>query len=109
MGSSQLAYSSKNEQGIYGSFDALQAELLIAPGYTPGNIVENYSMTWDVSNLSTVGPEGIISTFTIVAHPESRMRIYLETFCVTDDQVVRVYNPESGNKYEDIYHWDPIL
>jgi hypothetical protein len=84
-------------------------------------MIENYSMTWTVFNLPSMDGEssGIqgIHTFTIVAYPRDTYPGYLATFGVTDDQVVRMYNPDSVlglNEYiglDDprVNTWDPIL
>jgi hypothetical protein len=114
IGSSQLAYKDINVEHRYGSFDVLQEHGYIAEGYTPESMVENYLLTWEVNNLSTVSPEGIIelvSTFTVIAYPRDTRQGFLNTFCVTEDQVVRVFvpPPDGDNIFEAIYHWDPIL
>jgi len=113
IGSSQLAYQGTNETKSFGSFSALQEDLYIAEGYDLENMIEGYTMTWEVSGvLSTVEddiPIGIMNRFTIVAYPDKRGPAWLLTFGVTEDQVVRVYNPNSGNDPDNIYSWDPIL
>jgi len=97
----------------FGSFEALKRELFIAEGYTLGNMIENYSMSWEVNNVSTVAteelPVGAISAFTIIAWPRRTGPRYLHTFAVIDDQQVRVYNPENGNDLSRVKTWDPIL
>jgi type IV pilus assembly protein PilA len=114
IGSSQLAYQSTNNNKAYGTFTALQEDLYIATGYTMGNMIENYSMTWSATNPylgtgnSTVRGIGN-NTFTVIAFPRDTRAGFLNTFSVTDDQVVRVFNPESGNIFDAVYHWDPIL
>ncbi len=108
IGSSQLAYQGTNNEHNYGSFQALRKTLYIAQGYTLGNMIENYSMTWKAYNLSTVAGEPGIHQFTVIAYPRNTSSSDLQTFCVTEDQVVRVYNPPN-NDLAAIYHWDPIL
>jgi len=114
IGSSQLAYKGTNHARNYGSFEAMQHDLFIAEGYTLGNMIENYSMTWEFDN----GPKGLLEedslpsmvhTFTIIAFPRDTRPGYLSTFAVTEDQVVRVYNPENGNYSGNVKTWDPIL
>jgi len=105
IGSSQLAYQSTNKDHLYGTFQALQDSMYIAEGYTLDNIVEEYNLTWWVRHHQY--SEGYRSTFTIIAWP--RERYNLMTFAVTEDQVVRVYNPESGNRLHEVQTWDPIL
>jgi hypothetical protein len=113
IGSTQLAYQGENKARVYGSFQAMKDTLYIAEGYTLGSMIENYSMSWQVNNISTVStekfPSGIISTFTVIAWPSDRRRGFLSTFGVTDDQIVRVYTPQNGNRLEDVKTWDPIL
>ncbi len=120
-GSSQLAYQGTNNDKNFGSFQGLQDSLYIAEGYNLGNMIENYSMTWTVYNTPSMDGEssGIqgIHTFTIVAYPRDTYPGYLLTFGITEDQVVRVYNPDSVkelNEYNGLYDprvwtWDPIL
>ena len=122
-GSSQLAYQGTNNEKWYGSFSALKKTLYIAEGYELGNMIENYSMWWSISQ-----PEGSIvggslgggigqNQFTIVAYPRDTRPGYLMTFGITEDQVVRVLNPESvagGNTWNgfddpNVKSWDPIL
>lgn len=123
-GSSQLAYQGTNNYKFYGSFGSLKDNLYIAEGYSLGNMIENYSVTWTISNpysgtQGDVGKGGIGNNqFTIVAYPRDSRQGFLLTFGVTEDQVVRVYNPEisgSGrNEFVDmedphVKTWDPIL
>jgi len=113
IGSSQLAYQGTNNEKSYGSFSALKGDLYIAEDYNLGNMIENFSMTWEVSGtLSTVEgdvPLGIMDKFIIVAYPRDLRPGYLSTFAVTEDQVVRVYNPSNDNEFYNVYSWDPIL
>ena len=130
IGSSQLAYQGTNNEEIYGSFQALKVTLYIAEGYNLGNMIENYSLTWSVSNSLTMSykssrPHGY-HTFTIVAYPRDTHPGYLMTFGIMQDQVVRVYNPDGiaslhqagsthgPNEYNGLHDprvitWDPIL
>jgi len=120
IGSSQLAYQGTNNSKLYGSFGALKDDLYIAEGYSLGNMIENYSMTWSASNpYGGTGDDitrgGIANNaFTVVAYPRDTRPGYLLTFGVTHDQVVRVYNPSNGNlwnSFDDprVTTWDPIL
>jgi prepilin-type N-terminal cleavage/methylation domain-containing protein len=114
IGSSQLAYQGTNNDKLYGTFTALQEDLYIATGYTLGNMIENYSMTWTATNpYGGAGSSGRVgignNTFTVIAYPRDTRAGFLNTFAVTDDQVVRVFNPENGNVFDSVYHWDPIL
>ena len=119
IGSSQLAYQGTNNQKFYGTFPALQDDLYIADGYSLGNMIENYSMSWTSTNPSTgTGTLGAgigNNTFTIVAYPRDTRPGYLNTFGVTEDQVVRVYNSGNPNNMftsmddPNVGTWDPIL
>lgn len=120
-GSSQLAYQRTNNSKYYGSIDDLRDNLYIAQGYSLGNMIENYSMTWAVRNDYAGGSgRGIGSnTYTIVAYPRDTLPGYLLTFGITEDQIIRVYNPDTyipgeKNEFIDINDprvltWDPIL
>lgn len=107
IGSSQLAYQNTNDSKVYGSFKALKDEMYIAEGYTPTNMIEGYSLLWRVGDFDE-RTEKTIPTFTIIAFPNETRPGFLSTFCVTEDQVVRVYNP-LGNKFDVYRSWDPIL
>ena len=113
IGSSQLSYQGTNNARNFASFEALKRDLYIAKGYTLGNMIENYSMKWEVYNVSTVMDEYFelpcVNTFSIIAYPRDRRPGYLSTFAITEDQVVRVYNPEGGNDPGKIKTWDPVL
>jgi len=113
IGSSQLSYQESNDGKLYGSFEALKKDMLIAEGYTENNMIENYSMCWQINNISTATseqfPQGFMSTFTVIAFPRDEVKGYLKTFAITDDRKVRVYDPKWGNRYENIKTWDPIL
>jgi hypothetical protein len=116
--SSQSAYQSTNDARVYGSFQALQRDLYISEGYTKRNMIENFSMSWEVNNVSTVVSEqvthGVVSTFTVIAWPGSERRhifkdFPLRTFGLTEDLTVRVYDPEKHNRLSNVQTWDPIL
>ncbi|MCK4719514.1 prepilin-type N-terminal cleavage/methylation domain-containing protein [bacterium] len=122
-GSSQLAYQGTNNEKWYGSFSALKKTLYIADGYELGNMIENYSMWWSISMPEESIYGGRLgggigqNQFTIVAYPRDTRPGYLMTFGITEDQVVRVFNPESvqrtntWNGFDDpnVNSWDPIL
>ncbi len=113
IGSCQLAYQKTNNGKLYGSFEALKRDQYINEGCTLGNMIDNYTMTWEVSNVSTVTTEemagGTSSAFTIIAWPRDTRPGFLNTFGVTDDQIVRVYNPTNENDLSKVKTWDPIL
>jgi prepilin-type N-terminal cleavage/methylation domain-containing protein len=113
IGSAELAYQSGNNNKHWGSFPALQVSEDIARGYTLGNMIENYSMSWSATNVSNntnqIGGGGIgANTFTVVAWPRDTRAGFLNTFAVSDDMVVRVWN--TGNPaFPAVKSWDPIL
>lgn len=109
IGSSQLAYQNTNNRKYYGSFDALISDDYIAEGYSLGNMIENYSMSWQAVNpSSTDESKGIGShVFTIIAFPRDTRQGYLNTFAITEDQVVRVFTED--NDLNAVHGWDPIL
>jgi prepilin-type N-terminal cleavage/methylation domain-containing protein len=116
IGSSQLAYQNTNNDKLYGSFKALKGDMYIAEGYSLGNMIENYSMSWDISNPyqgtgGSIAQGGIGNNkFTIIAYPRDTRKGFLNTFAVTEDQTVRVYNPDNpSNQFGSITTWDPIL
>jgi len=113
IGSSQLAYQGANTEKLYGTFDALKKDMYVAEGYTLSNMIENYSMTWQVSNISTAVseefPSGVVSSFTVISWPRDTRRGFLNTFAITEDQVVRAYNPSNKNRLGHVVTWDPIL
>jgi len=112
IGTSQLAYQSTNSSENFGSFNALLSNEYIAKGYRPSNIIDNYSLYWEVNTLSIISPEDAIqhlNTFTVVAFPIDTRNKQLATYAVREDQVVRVFNPEQGDKFDLIYTWDPIF
>lgn len=94
IGSGELAYN--NRYGIYGSFQALKDELFIAEQYTPGNMIELYTLTWEVTSLSTVSVEnafGGSTPFTIaLPPPDIRKRMIVShsiKWALTGEQVHR--------------------
>jgi type II secretory pathway pseudopilin PulG len=102
IGSSQLAYQGTNYEHLYGTFDALKEDMYIAEGYTLSNMIENYSMRWTCTNPH--------NSFRVIAFPQDTRPGYLRTFAITEDQIVRVYNPRnSENQWNSVITWDPIL
>jgi hypothetical protein len=113
IGSAQLAYQAGTANKVYGSFQQLQDVGDIASGYRLGNMIEAYSMTWEVNNVSTVSteefPTGILSTFTIIAFPVDHGKYGLATFAITEDQVVRAYRRNRNIDLDNVHTWDPVL
>lgn len=107
IGRSQEAFFNESERGVYGDFEAVRNAGYIREGLSLDSMVENYTLTWDVANLSTVTED--IHTFTIIAYPRDTRPGFLSTFVITEDQKVRIYDPDDGNDFTSIHTWDPIL
>jgi len=123
IGSSQLAYRNANNNGYYGTFADLQRGMYIREGYTLDNLVEDYTLTWEVSNTPPGGNKftdepqtirellerAVGNKFTIIAFPRDTRPGFLNTFAITEDQIVRVWNPTNRwNEWESVTTWDPI-
>jgi len=113
IGSSQIAYSETNDVSSYGSFEALQEEFYIPEGYTLGNMIDFYSMTWEIHSTSSTYMDDLLvpvmNQFTIVAYPRNTEWRSLQTYGITEDQIVRFYNPKHKNDPNNVKTWDPIL
>lgn len=109
-GSSQEAYREVSNRNSYGTFQDLVNSLYIAEGYSLGNMIENYTMTWEIGSSSVVKTSGPLTMdrFTIIAFPLDTAPRNLHTFAITEDQTVRVYVPED-NDFNSVKTWDPIL
>ena len=112
IGSSQAAFF--DQYGTYGSFEELVNAGYIPDGTTLDNWVELYRLDWE-NNGSQPGFKG--GTFTVVAYPRDLRPGYLLTFGVSEDQIVRVYNPDNTdvgrNQYNGptdpmVHTWDRI-
>ncbi len=121
IGETQLAYQNTNNDRHWGSWDALVGSNYLAKGYNRGNLIENYSVFTSVYNPGNAdNPStgyGIgDNTFTIVAFPRTTSPPgYLATFLIREDQVLRVYRPETPgvNAWGDAGDeggktWEPI-
>jgi len=134
---SQEAY--RSAYGTYGTFDELQNAQYIAQGFTADNMIEMYTLTWEIfpADETEPAPDGtsdgeeslgedaqpedvqdgefedqietmvVYDRFTIIAVPEVN-RLSLRTFAITEDFIVRVYNPDAGNDAEDVSTWDEV-
>jgi hypothetical protein len=109
-GSSELAYADANSNRVYGSFEALQKTNDIAPDYTLDNMIEDYKIIFYI-NPSVKSPsdfENNMGAFTIITIPTVKKR-GLHTYCITEDQVVREFHPDSGYSFDQYQRWDPII
>jgi hypothetical protein len=121
IGSAQMAYMGSNNNHEYGSFMALQqVGDCGGPYYTLGDMINGYSMTWNVGKipgeLVPECPYPVFSTYTVIAYPRYPKYYWreLSTFGITDDNIdpepiVRRYSPENGDDVSAVLTWDPIL
>ncbi len=112
IGSSMLAYQASNDAKYIGSYYAMLDSGYIQEGDTLETMIEHYSLSWEVANTHdlvgyTFISERMMNRFTIIAWPDKPHS--LRTYCITEDQVVRVFDPYSYYELEDIYSWRPVL
>ena len=119
-GETQLAYQNTNNDRHWGSWTSLIDTDYLARGYSRGNIIENYSVYTSTYNPSDLEGNEMYgtgdNTFTVVAFPRTtRPAGYLATFIIREDQVLRVYRPDTTgvNAWgaDDDYGgrtWEPI-
>jgi hypothetical protein len=86
IGTAELVYQSGNNQKNFGSFRSLEETGMISPGETMENVIPGYYLTWDSPGNHF---------FTIVAYPYHPQN--LKTFAMTEDMVIRVFNPRKNN------------
>lgn len=125
IGSCQLEFQGSSPNGSYGTFEALQNSQYIAAGYTLDNMMEGHTMTWEVSSSTAVSVEEeevvgfsdviemeeddddtVYDEFTIIAFPRDPKG--LSTFCITEDQLLRVYNLDEGNDPDNVKTWEVV-
>ncbi len=124
IGASQLAYQGTNDDHSFGTFQELQRSLYIAGGYGLNTMIEGYTLEWNAyasEPIQDVDDGGIefadridvestehepYDRFTIIARPRDKK---YHTYGITEDQVVRVYNPDNENDPDDVATWDPIV
>jgi len=112
IGCAQLAFQGASNDRFYGSFEDLKLTRYISQDETAGSMIEGYTLAWSIRNhvepFSDFGTDGLANSFTIVAYPRSDRFHLLRTFAITDDQVLRVYNPVGGNVLTSVTSWDPV-
>jgi len=119
IGHAQIGYKGSNNNGEYGTFEALDS-VGCPGGYTLDDLIVGYWMTWDVSKVPHNNEPGLLhpvfSTYTIIAYPRHLKYRWreLSTFGITDDNIdpeptVRRYSPENGDDVSAVRTWDPIL
>jgi len=111
IGDMQDLFFEHDNSGSYGTFQDCMDLELIAYGYTLGNMIDNYTMTWDVTKreLAEDGETWVgTSTFTIIAYPLDTRPGYLNTFAIREDSIVRAFVPEFGNIESDVLTWEPV-
>jgi len=115
IGSSQMAYQSTNNNKIYATFTTLKKQGYVPGEASLGDMIEQYSLSWFVSDIPvTTGSTVAVGRsypgrFTVIAFPRSGGFANLSTFGISEDLVVRVYNPDNNNDVDDVRTWDPIL
>jgi hypothetical protein len=121
LGSAQMSYQGTNYMKYYGSFQALKINGYFGSGNGLDTLIEGYNLGWYVNNyiyppnFNPVWGDGLEKNkFTIVAYPRIIQPPELRTFGISQDQVLRVYNPENGNPFisrddTHIQSWDPVL
>ncbi len=108
IGSVMADYTLSHQHGgEYADFQDLKDANLISRDVTLSSIIVDYSLVF--MTRETAGEHGA-GGFTIIAYPRPE-RSYgrLATFAITEDNVVRVYNPGPGVSPRDPHTWQPIL
>lgn len=121
IGACQLAYQGTNIYKVYGSLKNLQEGNFIEDKYTLYTLIKKYELEWDFyADTATVDQwrhnelwlsgDGFGNTFTIVAYPRA-YPVPLHTFAISEDQLIRVCNPENNNPYNGrddpmVQSWD---
>lgn len=117
IGLAQLAYQGLNNEKHYGSFANLQKQNPEFLNHTLTDFVNGYDFVWQLGNAPSYplgyGSNGF-SSFTITAFPDYNPRLSLRTFGISEDQLVRIYNPDNNNEFVSrsdphVRTWDPIL
>ncbi len=110
-GYAQEDYFDENPDEGYATFQELKDTLSLRQDYTIGNMIENYFISWETNNVSTVLTEHSVDkthTYTIIAYPRDTRPGYLSTFAITEDRTVRIYNPDNDNDPDITGLWDPV-
>ena len=112
IGRAQLAYQGSNNNKLYGSFEVLQGSGYIAENATKENLANGYRISWecpywdwdiDPYECGEIGS----NRFTIIAYP----RYYppnLHTFAISEDQKIRIFNPDNRSRVNSITSWDIV-
>lgn len=112
IGAIQLAYSTDNNMRAYASLEALQTHGYIGEESSHINIIEGYSLEWSTRlNLTKISSweYDADNGFTILAYPK-RKKYSLKTFCIREDQIVRVYDPGNPDtSFDKSTTWDPVI
>ena len=113
IGEAQLAYESRNNAKMPGSLKALQEQGLWAQEDSLQTAVPNYWLYWNVPYYTSAQQrqhaevDFFFPPYTIIAFPNNPQKLH--TFAITNDNIVREYNPSHGNQPDSISTWDPVL
>jgi hypothetical protein len=114
--SPKIDYQEMDNEKLYALYRTLQGSNNTGEDNTQVNMIENYSMDWEVNFISTIStvsteglPTGTIDMFTIRAYPRDARPGILMTFGIGEDQTMRVYKPDNDDDPYNINSWDPVL
>jgi hypothetical protein len=112
-GTAELAYHDRHYKHSYGSFIALQKSECLPGNETLRNTIPYYFVTWATEDYAAqdrrqrLHPGAIWeswgSSFTIIAYPYNPARLH--TFAITEEQNIREFSPEKGDKVDAVNTW----
>jgi prepilin-type N-terminal cleavage/methylation domain-containing protein len=108
IGSVMTDYALSNTSGNYADFQDLKDADLIQKQRTLTSLITDYSLVFFTQDRPVTGIGS--PAYTIIAYPRPE-RSYgrLNTFAITEDNVVRVYKPGPRVSPTDPGTWEPIL
>jgi len=107
IGSIMASYSLSQPRGDYTDFQGLKDAHWISDDLTQTNLVMDYSLVFKTVKASDMGTP---ASYAVIAYPKPEASAgNLSTFAITEDNVIRVYNPHHGVDPNDPHTWDPVL
>jgi len=107
IGSVMAAYALSQEEGNYADFQDLKDARFITRDVTLSSIIVDYSLVFQTTDSGDSESSGL---YTIIAYPRpERSQDRLSTFAITEDNVVRVYEPGPGVSPTNPHTWPPVL